>query len=65
MRVYFEKPRTTVGLEGADQTIRNLDHSYDITPGLPLPVPAAALASWGLRRPRNFLNPVCPNHRRF
>jgi len=59
MRVYFEKPRTTVGLEGLD-TIPHLDAQLTTSnTGLRLPVACCCTSlKLGLPAAHRFLNPV-------
>ena len=61
MRVYFEKPRTTVGWKGLINDPR-LDGSFAIADG-PAPgpaLPAADLAALGLPAGTEFLDPISP-----
>ena len=61
MRVYFEKPRTTVGWKGLIND-PHLDGSFAINEGLRVArgVPARRAAELGLPRATEFLDPISP-----
>jgi 3-deoxy-7-phosphoheptulonate synthase len=62
MRVYFEKPRTTVGWKGLIND-PHLDHSYDINTGLRLARGLLLhLAEMGLPAATELLDPVVPQY---
>jgi 3-deoxy-7-phosphoheptulonate synthase len=62
MRVYFEKPRTTVGWKGLIND-PHLDHSYDINTGLRLARGLLLhLAEMGLPSATELLDPVVPQY---
>jgi len=62
MRVYFEKPRTTVGWKGLIND-PHLDHSYDINTGLRLARGLLLhLAELGLPAATELLDPVVPQY---
>ena len=62
MRVYFEKPRTTVGWKGLIND-PHLDHSYDINTGLRLARSLLLdLANLGLPAATELLDPVVPQY---
>ncbi|CZB19136.1 3-deoxy-7-phosphoheptulonate synthase [Candidatus Synechococcus spongiarum] len=62
MRVYFEKPRTTVGWKGLIND-PHLDHSYDINTGLRLARGLLLhLADLGLPAATELLDPVVPQY---
>ena len=62
MRVYFEKPRTTVGWKGLIND-PHLDHSYDINTGLRLARSLLLhLADLGLPAATELLDPVVPQY---
>ncbi|HBP53460.1 MAG TPA: 3-deoxy-7-phosphoheptulonate synthase [Synechococcus sp. UBA8638] len=62
MRVYFEKPRTTVGWKGLIND-PHLDHSFDINTGLRLARSLLLhLADLGLPAATELLDPVAPQY---
>ncbi|MCY4172534.1 MAG: 3-deoxy-7-phosphoheptulonate synthase, partial [Cyanobacteria bacterium MAG CAR3_bin_5] len=62
MRVYFEKPRTTVGWKGLIND-PHLDHSFDINTGLRLARSLMLhLADLGLPAATELLDPVAPQY---
>lgn len=62
MRVYFEKPRTTVGWKGLIND-PHLDHTYDINTGLRLARSLLLhLADLGLPAATELLDPVVPQY---